>query len=290
MQPLNWKKCYANSLRKTVGGQRRHLGRVRQHRVRGQLLVGAGPAGRGRGGQQPAQLAQLGRARKVIVTKDETTIIEGAGDPAQIEGRVTQIKREIENTDSDYDREKLQERLAKLAGGVAVLRVGGSTEVEVKEKKDRVDDALNATRAAADEGIVPGGGVALLQASKKLIDLKGVNADQNAGIAIVRRALQAPIRQISENAGVEGSIVVGKILDNGGEITEWFGSASDITARREAESRLRFINALIEEVGKSSEADAALALTGRAEDLAAELAELGGLARAVEVVEARLPA
>ncbi|MBB4796916.1 chaperonin GroEL [Brevundimonas bullata] len=159
-------------------------------------------------------LDMLGKAKKVQITKDDTTIVEGAGEKEGIEARVSQIKRQIEDTTSDYDKEKLQERLAKLAGGVAVLRVGGSTEVEVKEKKDRVDDALNATRAAADEGIVPGGGVALLQASKKLIDLKGANADQNAGIAIVRRALQAPIRQISENSGVEGSIVVGKVMDS----------------------------------------------------------------------------
>nr|WP_314428739.1 chaperonin GroEL [uncultured Brevundimonas sp.] len=159
-------------------------------------------------------LDMLGKAKKVQITKDDTTIVEGAGEKEGIEARVSQIKRQIEDTTSDYDKEKLQERLAKLAGGVAVLRVGGSTEVEVKEKKDRVDDALNATRAAADEGIVPGGGVALLQASKKLVDLKGSNADQNAGIAIVRRALQAPIRQISENSGVEGSIVVGKVMDS----------------------------------------------------------------------------
>ncbi|WP_312781543.1 chaperonin GroEL [Brevundimonas sp.] len=159
-------------------------------------------------------LDMLGKAKKVQITKDDTTIVEGSGEKDGIEARVAQIKRQIEDTTSDYDREKLQERLAKLAGGVAVLRVGGSTEVEVKEKKDRVDDALNATRAAADEGIVPGGGVALLQASKKLADLKGSNADQNAGIAIVRRALQAPIRQISENSGVEGSIVVGKVMDS----------------------------------------------------------------------------
>ncbi|MGH7018277.1 MAG: chaperonin GroEL [Brevundimonas sp.] len=159
-------------------------------------------------------LDMLGKAKKVQITKDDTTIVEGSGEKDGIEARVAQIKRQIEDTTSDYDKEKLQERLAKLAGGVAVLRVGGSTEVEVKEKKDRVDDALNATRAAADEGIVPGGGVALLQASKKLFDLKGANADQNAGIAIVRRALQAPIRQISENSGVEGSIVVGKVMES----------------------------------------------------------------------------
>jgi chaperonin GroEL len=159
-------------------------------------------------------LDMLGRAKKVSITKEDTTIVEGVGEKADIEARVGQIKRQIEDTTSDYDKEKLQERLAKLAGGVAVLRVGGSTEVEVKEKKDRVDDALNATRAAADEGIVPGGGIALLKASRILADVKGDNADQNAGIAIIRRALQAPIRQISENAGVEGSIVVGKVLEN----------------------------------------------------------------------------
>ena len=159
-------------------------------------------------------LDMLGKAKKVSITKDDTTIVEGVGEKDGIEARVAQIKRQIEDTTSDYDKEKLQERLAKLAGGVAVLRVGGSTEVEVKEKKDRVDDALNATRAAADEGIVPGGGIALLKASKILADVKGDNADQNAGVAIVRRALQAPIRQIAENSGVEGSIVVGKVLEN----------------------------------------------------------------------------
>jgi chaperonin GroEL len=159
-------------------------------------------------------LDMLGKAKKVSITKDDTTIVDGSGEKADIEARIGQIKRQIEDTTSDYDREKLQERLAKLAGGVAVIRVGGSTEVEVKEKKDRVDDALNATRAAADEGIVPGGGVALLKASVTLEGLKGENPDQDAGIAIVRRALQAPIRQIAENAGVEGSIVVGKILEN----------------------------------------------------------------------------
>ena len=156
----------------------------------------------------------LGKAKKVSITKDDTTIIDGAGDKAGITSRVAQLKAQIEETTSDYDKEKLQERLAKLAGGVAVIKVGGSTEVEVKERKDRVDDALNATRAAVEEGIVPGGGVALLKASKALDSLKGLNADQDAGIAIVRRALQAPIRQISENAGVEGSIVVGKVLEN----------------------------------------------------------------------------
>ncbi len=157
----------------------------------------------------------LGKAKKVTITKDDTTIVDGSGDKVDIEARISQIKRQIEDTTSDYDKEKLQERLAKLAGGVAVVRVGGSTEVEVKEKKDRVDDALNATRAAVEEGIVPGGGVCLLKASLSLEGLHGDNADQNAGIAIVRRALQAPIRQIAENSGVEGSIVVGKILENG---------------------------------------------------------------------------
>ncbi|MDC7676294.1 chaperonin GroEL [Asticcacaulis machinosus] len=159
-------------------------------------------------------LDMLGRAKKVTITKENTTIVDGAGEKSEIEGRVAQIKTQIEETTSDYDKEKLQERLAKLAGGVAVIRVGGSTEVEVKEKKDRVDDALNATRAAVDEGIVPGGGTALLKASLALTDLKGDNDDQTAGINIVRRALQAPIRQIVENAGVEGSIVVGKVLEN----------------------------------------------------------------------------
>ena len=163
---------------------------------------------------ETVSLDMLGKAKKVQITKDDTTIVEGSGEKEGIEARVGQIKRQIEDTTSDYDREKLQERLAKLAGGVAVLRVGGSTEVEVKEKKDRVDDALNATRAAADEGIVPGGGVALLKASKVLAGLKVDNADQTAGVNIVRRALQAPIRQISENSGVEGSIVVGKVLES----------------------------------------------------------------------------
>ncbi|OCP16806.1 MULTISPECIES: chaperonin GroEL [unclassified Ensifer] len=157
-------------------------------------------------------LDMLGRAKKVSISKENTTIVDGAGQKSDIEGRVAQIKAQIEETTSDYDREKLQERLAKLAGGVAVIRVGGSTEVEVKEKKDRIDDALNATRAAVQEGIVPGGGVALLRSSVK-ITVKGVNDDQEAGINIVRRALQAPARQIAENAGDEASIVVGKILD-----------------------------------------------------------------------------
>ena len=157
-------------------------------------------------------LDMLGKSKKVSISKENTTIVDGAGQKSDIEGRVAQIKAQIEETTSDYDREKLQERLAKLAGGVAVIRVGGSTEVEVKEKKDRIDDALNATRAAVQEGIVPGGGVALLRSSTK-ISAKGENDDQEAGINIVRKALQALVRQIAENAGDEASIVVGKILD-----------------------------------------------------------------------------
>ncbi len=158
-------------------------------------------------------LDMLGTAKKVTLRKDDTTIVDGAGAKADIEARIGQIKAQIEETSSDYDREKLQERLAKLAGGVAVIRVGGATEVEVKERKDRVDDALNATRAAVEEGIVPGGGCALLRASK-FIEVKGLNDDEEAGINIIRKALQAPIRQIMANAGVEGSIVVGKIMDS----------------------------------------------------------------------------
>ncbi|MHA7873577.1 MAG: chaperonin GroEL, partial [Hyphococcus sp.] len=158
-------------------------------------------------------LDMLGTAKKVSINKDDTTIVDGAGEKADIEARTGQIRRQIEETTSDYDREKLQERLAKLAGGVAVIKVGGATEVEVKERKDRVDDALNATRAAVEEGIVPGGGTALLYASKSLDGLKGDNADQDAGVNIVRRAVQAPIRQIVTNAGGEGSIVVGKLLE-----------------------------------------------------------------------------
>ena len=161
-------------------------------------------------------LDMLGKAKKITITKDDTTIVDGVGEREAIEARISQIKKQIEDTTSDYDKEKLQERLAKLAGGVAVIRVGGSTEVEVKEKKDRVDDALNATRAAVEEGIVPGGGIALLKATRALEGLTGDNADQTAGIAIIRRAIQAPIRQIVENAGVEGSIVVGKVLENKG--------------------------------------------------------------------------
>lgn len=159
-------------------------------------------------------LQMLGRAKRVRIDKENTTIIDGYGEKSDIDGRIAQIKQQIEETTSDYDREKLQERLAKLAGGVAVIRVGGSTEVEVKEKKDRVDDALNATRAAVEEGIVPGGGTALLRAKKAVANLKSEIADVQAGINIVSKALEAPIRQIADNAGVEGSIVVGKIAEN----------------------------------------------------------------------------
>ncbi|AVO38467.1 chaperonin GroEL [Pukyongiella litopenaei] len=155
----------------------------------------------------------LGSAKKVSITKDETTVVDGAGEKAEIEARVAQIRQQIEETSSDYDREKLQERVAKLAGGVAVIRVGGMTEVEVKERKDRVDDALNATRAAVQEGIVVGGGVALVQAGKALEGLEGANNDQSVGIRIVRKALEAPLRQIAENAGVDGSVVAGKIRE-----------------------------------------------------------------------------
>jgi len=156
----------------------------------------------------------LGSAKKVSITKDETTVVDGAGEKAEIEARVAQIRNQIEETTSDYDREKLQERVAKLAGGVAVIRVGGMTEVEVKERKDRVDDALNATRAAVQEGIVVGGGGALIQAGKSLDGLTGDNNDQNVGISIVRKALEAPLRQIAENAGVDGSVVAGKIRES----------------------------------------------------------------------------
>jgi len=162
-------------------------------------------------------LNMLGRAKKVIIEKEKTTIVKGAGKAKDIEGRVAQIKAQIEETTSDYDREKLQERLAKLAGGVAVIKVGGATEIEVKEKKDRVEDALNATRAAVEEGIVPGGGIALLRAKKAVGKISNDNSDIQAGINIVLRAIEAPIRQISENAGVEGSIVVGKVLENKSE-------------------------------------------------------------------------
>ncbi len=159
-------------------------------------------------------LDMLGKARKITITKDETTIVDGAGEKSEIEGRVAQIRATIEDTTSDYDKEKLQERLAKLAGGVAIIRVGGASETEVKERKDRVEDALHATRAAVQEGVVVGGGVALVRASKKLQGLEGANSDQTAGIAIVRKALQAPLRQIAENAGVDGSVVAGKITDS----------------------------------------------------------------------------
>ena len=156
----------------------------------------------------------LGSAKRISITKDETTIVDGAGEKAEIEARVAQIRQQIEETTSDYDREKLQERVAKLAGGVAVIRVGGMTEVEVKERKDRVDDALNATRAAVQEGVVVGGGVALVQGAKALDGVSGENSDQDAGIAIVRKALEAPLRQIAENAGVDGSVVAGKIRES----------------------------------------------------------------------------
>ncbi len=159
-------------------------------------------------------LAMLGKAKKVLIEKENTTIIEGAGQKADITGRVSQIRAQIEETTSDYDREKLQERLAKLAGGVAVIRVGGSSEVEVKERKDRVDDALHATRAAVEEGIVPGGGVALARASLILADLKFENEDQRVGIDIIRKAILVPLRQIAENAGEDGAVISGKVLDN----------------------------------------------------------------------------
>jgi chaperonin GroEL len=161
--------------------------------------------------------AMLGRAKKIIIEKEKTTIVDGAGKKKEIEARINQIKAQIEETTSDSDREKLQERLAKLAGGVAVIRVGGATEIEVKEKKDRVEDALNATRAAVEEGIVPGGGVALLRAKKAVGKITDNNSDVQAGINIVLKALEAPLRQIAENSGVEGSIVVGKIMENKSE-------------------------------------------------------------------------
>ncbi|MFV0280021.1 MAG: TCP-1/cpn60 chaperonin family protein, partial [Rhodoblastus sp.] len=158
-------------------------------------------------------LPMLGRAKRVRIEKENTTIIDGAGAKKDIEGRVAQIKAQIEETTSDYDREKLQERLAKLAGGVAVIRVGGASEIEVKEKKDRVDDALNATRAAVEEGILPGGGVALLRSASKLEGLKAADSDQKTGIEIVRRALTSPARQIVDNAGDDGAVVVGKLIE-----------------------------------------------------------------------------
>jgi chaperonin GroEL len=156
----------------------------------------------------------LGTAKRIQITKDETTVIDGNGEKAEIEARVAQIRGQIEETTSDYDREKLQERVAKLAGGVAVIRVGGMSEIEVKERKDRVDDALNATRAAVQEGIVVGGGVALVQAGKALDAVTGANSDQTVGISIVRKALEAPLRQIAENSGVDGSVVAGKIRES----------------------------------------------------------------------------
>ncbi|MGV3731405.1 MAG: chaperonin GroEL, partial [Sphingopyxis sp.] len=158
-------------------------------------------------------LNMLGQAKRVTIDKDNTTIVDGAGDADAIKGRVEQIRAQIETTTSDYDKEKLQERLAKLAGGVAVIKVGGASEVEVKERKDRVDDALHATRAAVEEGIVPGGGTALLYATKALAGMSGVNEDQTRGIDIIRRALQAPVRQIAENAGFDGGVVAGKLFD-----------------------------------------------------------------------------
>jgi chaperonin GroEL len=161
--------------------------------------------------------SMLGRAKRVIIEKEKTTIVDGAGKKKEIEARVGQIKQQIEETTSDYDREKLQERLAKLAGGVAVIRVGGATEIEVKEKKDRVEDALNATRAAVEEGIVPGGGVALLRAKRAIGRITNDNADVQAGINIVLKAVEAPARQIAENSGMEGSVVIGKILENKSE-------------------------------------------------------------------------
>jgi chaperonin GroEL len=156
----------------------------------------------------------LGKAKKVMIDKENTTIVNGAGKKADIEARISQIKAQIEETTSDYDREKLQERLAKLAGGVAVIRVGGATEVEVKERKDRVDDAMHATRAAVEEGILPGGGVALLRASEVLKKVRTHNDDQKTGVEIVRKAIQAPARQIATNAGEDGSVIVGKIIEN----------------------------------------------------------------------------
>jgi chaperonin GroEL len=159
-------------------------------------------------------LEMLGSAKRVEITKDETTIVDGSGDKTEIDARCNQIRAQAEESTSDYDREKMQERLAKLAGGVAVIKVGGATEVEVKERKDRVDDAMHATRAAVQEGIVPGGGVALVRASVVLDSLKPANRDQEVGINIVRRALQAPARNIAENAGAEGSVVVGKLMES----------------------------------------------------------------------------
>ena len=162
---------------------------------------------------EDAPVTVLGQAKSITITKDNTTIVEGAGDAASIKARIGQIKKQIEATTSDYDREKLQERLAKLAGGVAVIKVGAATEVEMKEKKDRVDDAMHATRAAVEEGIVPGGGVALIRAEKAIDALKFDNADQKTGAAIIRRAIEEPLRQIVQNAGLEGSVVVNKVKE-----------------------------------------------------------------------------
>jgi chaperonin GroEL len=169
----------------------------------------------------------LGQAKRVTLDKDATTIVDGAGDSEAIKGRTEAIRQQIENTTSDYDREKLQERLAKLAGGVAVIKVGGSSEVEVKERKDRVDDALHATRAAVEEGIVPGGGTALLYATKALDGLKGDNDDQTRGIDIVRKAIEAPLRQIAQNAGFDGAVVAGNLLRENDE-TRGFNAATDV--------------------------------------------------------------
>src|SRR6187399_341586 len=172
-------------------------------------------------------LDMLGKARKITITKDETTVVDGAGEKSAIEARVAQIRAQIEDTTSDYDKEKLQERLAKLAGGVAIIRVGGATEVEVKEKKDRVDDAMHATKAAVEEGILPGGGTALLYATKALEGLKGANDDQTRGIDIVRQAIQSPVRQIAENAGHDGAVVAGNLLREGDQ-TQGFNAATDV--------------------------------------------------------------
>ena len=171
---------------------------------------------------ESVNLQMLGTAKKVSITKDETTIVDGSGGKDDIQARCGQIRQQVEETTSDYDREKLQERLAKLAGGVAVIRVGGATEVEVKERKDRVDDALNSTRAAVEEGIVAGGGSALIYAASALDDLKGDNDDQRVGVEIVRKALQSPVRQIAENAGEDGAVVAGKLLETTGNINWGF--------------------------------------------------------------------
>ena len=172
-------------------------------------------------------LAMLGTAKRVTIDKDNTVIVDGAGDHDSIKGRTEQIRQQIENTTSDYDKEKLQERLAKLAGGVAVIKVGGASEVEVKERKDRVDDALHATRAAVEEGIVPGGGTALLYATKALAGMKGANDDQTRGIDIIRKAIEAPLRQIAQNAGVDGAVVAGNLLRENDE-TRGFNASTDV--------------------------------------------------------------